>query len=161
MKSSMFLSIASSAGGDHPLIDVDGTVFLQLILFVATWFVASKLLFSPYLKLRDARTRGIDGAKTEALSFKAEAESRVAAFEEKLTSAKSKAQEERRRIKGQAAGQLREITDAARKQSEDALSSARKSLETESKRARDDLMPKADELANHLVEKLIGRGLGA
>ncbi len=158
MQSTVFLSIASS-GGDHPLIDVDGTVFLQLALFLATWFVASKFLFGPYLKLRDARTRGIDGAKTEALSFKAEAESRVAAFEEKLSKAKSNAQEERRKIKGQAAAQLREITDAARKQSEEALVSARSSLEKESSRAREDLLPKADDLAGKLVEKLIGRGI--
>jgi hypothetical protein len=51
---------------DDPLIDIDHTVWIQLLLFVLVAFVSTRLLFRPYLKVRDARTAGIEGARDEA-----------------------------------------------------------------------------------------------
>ena len=40
---------------DHPLIDIDFTVFIQLLLFFVVAVIGSRLLFRPYLRMRDER----------------------------------------------------------------------------------------------------------
>jgi len=57
--------IVSLAAG-HPLIDVDGTVVVQFVLFLALFAVANRFLFQPYLALRERRRAGIEGAREEA-----------------------------------------------------------------------------------------------
>ena len=52
--------------GPAPLIDVDGTVFIQFGFFLIMLIVLSRVLFRPYLKMRDARHQGIEGAREEA-----------------------------------------------------------------------------------------------
>ena len=46
--------IVSLAAG-HPLIDVDLTVVIQFALFLVLFFFSNKLLFQPYLALRERR----------------------------------------------------------------------------------------------------------
>ena len=46
--------IVALAGG-HPLIDVDGTVVVQFVLFLALFALANRFLFQPYLQLRERR----------------------------------------------------------------------------------------------------------
>ena len=46
----------------HPLIDIDWTVLVQFGLFLLLLFVSNKLLFQPYLRLRERRKEGIAGA---------------------------------------------------------------------------------------------------
>ena len=50
---------------EHPLIDIDHTVWIQLLLFFVVAFIASRLVFRPYLRMRDERTAGIEGARDE------------------------------------------------------------------------------------------------
>ena len=44
--------------GPPPLIDLDGTILVQLGLFLLLWIVLWKLLFQPFLKVRDQRAHG-------------------------------------------------------------------------------------------------------
>ena len=53
-------SLVEVAAANQPLIDIDGTVIIQFVLFVVMFFAANKLLFQPYLKLRAKRIAGID-----------------------------------------------------------------------------------------------------
>ena len=64
--------IVSLAGG-HPLIDIDLTVVVQFVLFLVLFAVANRLLFQPYLQLRERRKAGIEdlralGELTQELS---------------------------------------------------------------------------------------------
>ena len=51
-------SLVEVAAANQPLIDIDGTVIIQFVLFVVMFFAANKLLFQPYLKLRAKRIAG-------------------------------------------------------------------------------------------------------
>ena len=55
----MHQALNSLAAG-HPLIDIDLTVFVQFGLFLLLFVVANKLLFQPYLALRERRKAGIE-----------------------------------------------------------------------------------------------------
>lgn len=155
MHPSMLRAVA--AGGGHPLIDFDYTVFVQLGLFLLMAFVATQLLFKPYLKMREERTAGIDGARREAKELEAEAEVRMADYEKRLAEARDRALDEQRKVRAEAAAHQREVTDKARQQAAQALEEAHGKVREQTSKARDELMPRADTLARDMVARLLGR----
>src|SRR5258706_10848496 len=100
-----------------PLIDVDGTLFLQLGLFILMWIALSALLFRPYLRMRAERDKGIGGARDEAHKMEERARTIVGEYEGKFGRAKLRGQEERARLRSEAAARerhpLRQAPDEA------------------------------------------------
>ena len=148
---------ALAAGGEHPLIDIDGTVFVQFALFLLMAFLANHWLFKPYIRMREERHAGIEGAREEASNMAAEADARKTDYETQLASARSRAYEEQRKIRSEATGYQREVTEKARNAANSALEEARSKITSEAKAARDELMPKADVLAKQIASKLLSR----
>lgn len=155
MTQPVLLTLASAA--EHPLIDIDSTAFLQFAIFVVMALVSTNLLFKPYLRMREKRDAGMDGARKEAENLSAEADAKLADYEQKLAGARARAQKERRKIRNEAAEHLQSITDKARTSAQEAVGAASKKVTSETEAARAELMPKADALAKEIVSKLLGR----
>ena len=148
--------IVSLAGG-HPLIDIDLTVVVQFALFLVLFFVANRLLFQPYLQLRERRKAGIEGARAEAERMTAEADARLADYEKRLAMARDRAGEEGRKVRLEAATHEREVTDRARASAQQAIDEAQAAMRRETEAARAQLLPQADALARAIGSKLLGR----
>ena len=148
--------VATLASG-HPLIDIDGTVFIQFGLFLIVFLVARAFLFKPYLELRKRRTATIDGARVEADRTAAEAEAKLADYEKKLASARSRANEEGRKVRAEAAAHEKQVTDAARAEAQKATDAAAATMKQETEAARLQLLPQANALARQIASKLLGR----
>ena len=54
---------------------------IQAVLFGVMFLAPNKLLFQPYLKLRERRIAGIDGARAEAERMSGEADAKLAGGE--------------------------------------------------------------------------------
>lgn len=106
----------------HPLIDIDYTVLIQLVLFGVLFLIANKLLFQPYLALRRRRKDGIEGARAEAERMAAQADAKLADYEKQLAQARGRANEEGRKVRTEAAAHEKQVTDAARAEAQKALS---------------------------------------
>jgi len=141
----------------HPLIDIDWTVLLQFGLFIAMFVIANKLLFQPYLALREKRIAGIDGARAEADRMNAEAESKLADYELKLTAARNKALDEQRKVRAEASKHEQEVTDKSRIAAQDAMNVATTKVRSETEAARADLASRADAIARQMAKQLLGR----
>ena len=148
--------IVSLAGG-HPLIDIDLTVVVQFALFLILFWVANRLLFQPYLQLRERRRAGIEGAREEAERMTAEAEAKLADYEKQLAQARNRANEEGRKVRQAAAAHEREVTDRARATAQKTIDEAQATMRRETEAARAQLMPQADALARAITSKLLGR----
>lgn len=148
--------IVSLAGG-HPLIDIDSTVVVQFLLFLVLFVIANRLLFQPYLRLRERRREGIDGARAEAERMTAQADARLADYEKQLAVARDRANDEGRKIRLEAVTHEREVTDRARGAAQKAIDEAQASMRRETEAARAQLMPQADALARAISAKLLGR----
>lgn len=157
MTQPMLLTLASAA--EHPMIDIDLTVFVQFGIFVVMALASTQLLFKPYLRMREARDAGMDGARKDAENLSAEADAKLADYETKLASARARAQEERRTIRADAAEHLQTITTEAREAAQAAMEAATSKVRSETEKARAELMPKADTLASEIVSKLLGRSV--
>src|SRR6185369_14882924 len=106
---------------EPPLIDIDGTVFLQFGLFVLMFVVLRTFLFKPFLKLKDARHAGIEGARHEAETMTHSAEKALAEYQTRLDLAKVRANDERAKLRSEAAAKEREILGIARDENQKAL----------------------------------------
>lgn len=148
--------IVSLAAG-HPLIDIDATVVVQFVLFLVLFAIANRFLFQPYLRLRERRKEGIEGARAEAERLTAEGDAKLAAYEKQLAIARDSANEEGRKIRAEATRHEREVTDQARASAQKAIDDAQATVRRETEAARSQLMPQAEALARSIASKLLGR----
>jgi F-type H+-transporting ATPase subunit b len=152
----MLQALVSIASG-HPLIDIDGTVFVQFGLFLLLFLVANKLLFQPYLQLRERRKQGIDGARAEAEQMTASADAKLADYEKQLAAARNRANEEGRKVRAEASAHEKDVTDKARAETQKAIDEATAKMKQETEAARLQLLPQANTLARQMASKLLGR----
>ena len=141
----------------HPLIDIDGTVFVQFGLFLILLVVANKLLFQPYLQLRERRKAGIEGARAEAERMAASADSKLADYEKQLAAARNRANEEGRKLRAEATTHEKDVTDKARAEAQKSIDEATAKMKQETEAARLQLLPQASTLAKQIATKLLGR----
>ncbi len=141
----------------HPLIDIDLTVFVQFALFLILFWFSNKLLFQPYLALRERRKAGIEGARAEAERMSASAEAKLAEYEKQLASARMRANEEGRKVRQEAMAHEKDVTDKARSAAQKAIDEATAKMKAETDAARLQLLPQAETLAKRIATKLLGR----
>ncbi len=148
--------IVSLAAG-HPLIDIDATVIVQFVLFLVLFAIANHWLFQPYLRLRERRKAGIEGARAEAERMTAQADAKLADYEKQLAVAREGANDEARKIRAEASRIEREETDRAREKAQKAIDEAQATVRRETEDARGQLLPQAEALARSIASKLLGR----
>ncbi len=154
MNPTLLLAVAAK---DPPLIDLDSTVFIQLGVFILTALILSRFLFRPFLRMRAARSEGIEGAREEASRMEDQAKAQIVDYETRFAKAKTKANDERAKVRNEASERERDITDAARKETETAIEGARQTLGVEADAARKSLEPRAQEIARTIFKKVLGR----
>jgi F-type H+-transporting ATPase subunit b len=147
-----FVSLAA-----HPLIDIDLTVVIQFALFLIMFAIGNAFLFQPYLKLRERRKQGIDGARAEAEQMSAKADAELVDYEKKLAAARSRANDEGRKVRAEAAAHEKTVTDASRAEAQKAIDEATAKMRAETDAARLQLLPQANALARQIASKLLGR----
>lgn len=148
--------LVSLASG-HPLIDIDLTAVVQFVLFLLVYVIANKLLFKPYLALRERRKAGIDGARAEAERMTATADAKLADYQKSLAVARERAGDEGRKVRLEAAAHEKDVTDKARAAAQKASDEAQAKMRSETEAARVQLLPQADALAKSIASKLLGR----
>jgi F-type H+-transporting ATPase subunit b len=149
--------LVTVAAAEHPLIDIDLTVLVQLGLFVVLFVACNKLLFQPYLRLRERRRAGIEGARAEAETMSAQADSKLASYEKQLAAARSRAGDESRKIRAEAAAAEKKVTDDAKAAALSAINSAQAKVRSETEAARKELLAQADALSSKMATRLLGR----
>jgi F-type H+-transporting ATPase subunit b len=152
----MHQALATLAAG-HPLIDIDYTVFVQFALFLILFAISNALLFQPYLRLRQRRKDGIEGARAEAERMSAQADAKLADYEKQLSIARASANDEGRKVRAEATAHEREVTDKARAAAQTAIDEAQAKMRAETDAARAELMPQADAIARQIASRLLGR----
>jgi F-type H+-transporting ATPase subunit b len=150
-------AILVAGASEHPLIDLDGTVIVQFVLFLVLLVIGNKFLFQPFLRLRASRQAGIEGARAEAERMGDEGKAKLADYETRLAAARERASAEARKIRGEASAHERDVTAKARASATEATEAAKTKVRSETEAARAQLLPQADALAKQMASKLLGR----
>ncbi len=155
-------SVAEPTGGalqspDPQLLDLDGTLFVQLGLFLAIMLLLTQLLWKPYLKIRNERTTRVDGYRADAKRMETESVERLRKIEADLGEARRTGSADR--AKARAAAQEREqvLVGQAQAEAGRALAAARAALETTLTTERGTLKSRAEVLGRQAAERILGR----
>ncbi len=139
------------------VIDVDGSLLIQLAIFFIAFEMMRRLVFRPMIALFDAREASIDGAKREARRLEGEAEEKLRAFETEMKKVRTEAGAERDVIRQDAARLERELLNKAREDADAMMSEAEAKLDREASKIRADLKVNVPLLAGQIATKLLGR----
>jgi F-type H+-transporting ATPase subunit b len=152
-----FVLLVSEGHEPPPLIDIDGTLFVQFGIFIVLLIILTKLVFRPYLALLRERSENIDGAKDEAQRDNARADEDLVRYEDQVSTAKKEAASVRTGLRGEGEQQASDLLAKARGESEAKVQAARDKIETSARAAKLALRTRADQIAKSIATKLLGR----
>ncbi len=149
----MFL--AAEAG----VIDINGTVIVELITFLAMLAILARYVYPEVVKLAEARQRAVADQLTQAEKARAEAEARLKEAEAKLAEARRTAdtvidganrsgEQLRQELRQKAEDEARRLTDNATKE-----------IQAERERAIQSVRSEVADLVVVATEKVIGETL--
>lgn len=156
MPSSLAVGVLLSGGS---VIDLDATIFIQVAIFFAAFFILKSLVFRPVMELFDARKGAIEGAKLEAVRLEEDAADKRAQFEGELRKVSAAAGQERDKQRSDAQKLARDLTEQARQQAQQTQTSAKAQLDAEAATARERSLAEVPALARQIAAKLLGRSL--
>src|SRR5262245_46223421 len=114
-----------AAAHDPPLIDLDFTIALQLVIFLIATVCLKKFLFGPFLRVRQAREESTTGARDNARQMTEQTHGLIAEFETGLAKARLQAGENRQKLQLEATGEERRIETLARQDAQRLVGEAR------------------------------------
>ncbi len=139
------------------IIDLDGTVLVQLAIFWILFTILYFLVFKPMMRLFEARETAIDGARVEARDLEKKAKASGSEFDDELRKLKLAAGEERDRLRTEGGHLERALLERVRKETQQTLESAHQKLDLEAAKVRADSKTTIPQLARDIATQLLGR----
>lgn len=139
------------------LLDIDGTLFIQLGLFVALAFTLNKLLWRPYLRLRTERVARVEGYRAEAARLEADAAARLGKVDAELGEVKRMGAGERAVARAEAHAREQTILAGATAEAQRTLAEARVKVEAALETERAKLEETAQALGREASRRILGR----
>jgi F-type H+-transporting ATPase subunit b len=139
------------------IIDLDGTIWIQLGLFGIAFFLLRPLVFRPMIGLFEARENAIEGSKLEALRLQDEAAAESEEFDEEMRRLRLQAGEERDRLRAEGKRLERTVLDRVREETDKQLAEADAQLATEAAKLRSEVQTSVPVLAKQIASKLLDR----
>ncbi len=142
-----------------PVVDIDGTFFIQAGIFIGLVLVLHPLLFKPWLAARARRAEAIEGAVAKAVVLREQADALVADYDRELARAREQANEVRAAAhREQDAKSSAQLADMRTKVTAEA-DADRARIAEQAEAARLQLGEKVEELAQSIASKLLGRAI--
>ena len=136
-------------------IDIDGSLAIQMIMFLLLFLVLRPLILDPYLKAVEARRDGLQGSREEADEMESRADRSLADYEKKMRDARREAQEVREGMKTQGQDEFEDLIAEARQEIADRLASERGVIQTETQEGLKQLATRSDSLAKSIVARVL------
>jgi F-type H+-transporting ATPase subunit b len=140
-----------------PVVDIDGTLYIQLGIFLLLVLVLGPLLFKPWLEAQERRKVAIEGALAQSRSMRSEADSLAKDYDQRLELAREKAHGVRSEARREEETAQAATLAAAREDASSSLARERERIAAETATAREALGARVDELADTIANKLLGR----
>jgi F-type H+-transporting ATPase subunit b len=139
------------------IIDLDGTIWIQLALFGIAFLLLRPLVFRPMIALFEARENAIEGSKLEALRLQDEAAAESEEFDEEMRRLRLQAGEERDRLRAEGKRLERTVLDRVRDETDKQLAEADARLESEAAKLRSEINASVPMLARQIASKFLNR----
>ena len=141
------------------MIDINSSLFIQLINFIVLLLALNIILFKPLLRTMQEREQGIANAFTDAKSAQERMQGMLEQYTAALNDAKQKAAAAYGAAYQQGLDAQREMISAGHAKSDEQLSKARAEIAAAAASARTDLKKEAEALSQDITAKLLGRAV--
>ena len=141
------------------MIDINGSLFIQVGLFIFLMIVLNKIFFKPFLRFLEERQAKIEGDEKEAVRLQGEAERRRLQFEEGLNKGQLQALGEKGSIVDAGSREGKSFVDKAQQEVDRELPRIKAQIGQEGRQVAADLERRQGQMAKEIAEKLLGRGL--
>jgi F-type H+-transporting ATPase subunit b len=141
------------------MVDIDYTVFIQLVNFLLLIWILNQVLYKPLLRIMDRRKQILDKAQEEVKSVQDTIDRRVAAYEEKIRAAKMEAMGQKGDLAKEGSDAAKVITDKAKGEISGMMSEFQAKLEKELASAREILRNQSLRISSEIAEKVLGRSI--
>ena len=141
------------------LLDLDGTVFVMLAIFLVLLGILWLLLWRPYLRVRDERVARVQGARDQATQLEADAAARLGRIESALAETRRAGDSETGKLRLEAQAREQQILAEAHAAARQLMAEARARLDATVASERATLQEQTTLLAREIAEKALGRRL--
>jgi F-type H+-transporting ATPase subunit b len=152
---------AAPRATEPQLLDLDGTVFIMLGIFLVLMMVLWQFLWKPYLRVRDERVSRTEGTRAKAAELEAEAATRMSRVEGALADARKSGNAEMAKLRQEAQAREQQIIAEAQEAARKMLADARVKLDESLAKEKATLQAQTGLLAREMAEKAIGRRLAS
>jgi F-type H+-transporting ATPase subunit b len=152
---------AAPRSSEAQLLDIDGTVFVMLGIFLVLLGILWLLLWKPYLRVRDERVARVEGAREKAAQLETEAAARLQRIETGLAEARRAGEVEAAKLRLEAQAREQQITAEAHEAARKMMAEARTKLDETVATERATLEQQTALLAREIAEKALGRRLAS
>ena len=137
------VSVVAASGS---IVDIDATIFIQLIVFLLMFFLLRSLLFRPVIALIEKRRHITEGTRQEAEKFEKEAEALFEDVERQLAEVQETVSKEREKMVEGSKRQAGEVLQKAREDSSIVVSQAKEETATKAEQVRETRQPPSCEV---------------
>ena len=141
------------------MISLDLSLVYQIVLFLALWFVLSKVLFRPYLKLLEEREGKTAGARNETADLEREGARLKAQYEEQIAQAQAAGGRAKESIVQEARQRREQILSQARQEATATMEHARREVASQMARERQLAAAEVAMVARQMASKILGRNI--
>ena len=142
------------------MIALDYTVLVQIVAFLALWFVLAKFFFKPFIALLEEREKRTEGLKAAAASLMAEGERLRADYEHAIAKARDEGAAVKETIVQEARRTRERLLAEARTRAAERLAAVREEIGKEVAKGRELALQEAAAIARQMAEKVLGRKIG-
>ena len=142
---------------ERPLINIDATLFINIVLWLILFLLLRPLLWAPMLKLIAARESGMEGSRDDAKHLEKEARTRKAEYEAAQKKARAGAAAERDSMRADAKKKEAEILAVARGRIQTAMDAQRSEIRKQRDAVQAEIRATIPVLASEIASKVLGR----
>lgn len=141
------------------MINIDSSLFIQIVNFLLTIWVLNILLYKPIRKIVLDRKEKINGLEENIERFSNEAQAKDSAFTSGIREARAKGIKERDALVQQASAEEKKLIQEINEKHQAELSKVKEQITKEAEEARQALQKDIDEFANNISQKILGRAV--
>jgi len=141
------------------MVELNFTVWIQMINFIALIFILNFFLYKPVLKIVEKRNKKLEESDEEVKSLNETIENNMAKYEEKIRQARIGAAVERDKVQEEGSEEGKAIIGKVRDEISEKLGEFKGKLQDETDKARDVLRDQTRTIATEISEKVLGRGI--
>ena len=139
------------------MVEINLTIVIQVVQFLILVFILNRILFKPISRAIEERDGRIDAWEEKTRTLQETVRTKIESYEKELVEVRARAQEEQEQISNELKEREEEKVGAVFKEAAQIVASTKQTLQEETERLRQELRRQAEEMAQMVTEKVLGR----